>query len=146
MPCIHRGFRAITRLQIETSPIADRVCHDWYSQKEHSTGSSLLGISRQWEIPLCRVCGLAPEWFCYHCNACSNIFLKDFADPRFCFCESYCWSHLSESPHSRTTGCFEHASNFSLGQRFEPIGLNERLLGITEQEYDDILTELGIDF
>lgn len=147
MPCIHKGFRAITRLQIETSPIADRVCHDWYSGREHGSLSGYNGIPGQWNVPLCRTCHKPPEWFVYMCVACERVFIRDFSSPQFCLCESYCWDHLSLGPFSRTEGCLEHASSFSLGNGIiPPSGLNERLLGITEQEYDDILNELGIDF
>ena len=146
MPCVHRGFRDITFSEIDNSHLADRICHDWYSEREHSL-SGYFGVQRQWNVPLCRTCGGAPKWFVYMCTFCSTLFIKDFSDPRFCFCESYCWDHLSEGPFSPTKGCLEHASSFSLGLgTVAPSGLNARLIGITEEEYTDILSELGIDF
>ena len=147
MPCVHKGFHDITWTQIEASILADRICRDWY-REGHSAPVSFNGMGRQWNVPLCRVCGAPPKWFVFSCHACSNIFIRDFIDARFCFCESYCWNHLSESPFSPTTGCLEHSSTFSLepDRQVSPSGLNERLIGITAQEYSDILDELGIDF
>lgn len=121
----------------------DKVCHGYRypPDSDHRGYTSLRGV------PVCKVCTRPGAYLLFYCLSCGSLFIKDFADSRFCNFYPHCWSCLPKLqwPYCPTHSTARGLSSFGIVDfpytARSPRGFNPRVY--TEEELKDVFAFLN---
>lgn len=85
---------------------------------------------RHVEDSLCRECRKLPAYYLRKCFNCTNFFIKDFFDSRYCRFIPFCWNCLPQLPWS---SCPDHPDRINWDNQL-PLGVNPKTF--TQEELD----------
>lgn len=131
------------RVGIEYKTIKKHELPHRLQQLYHSCGeySAMTASVENGGPPKCGNCNKVVPWFFYKCVKCEAYFIRDFRHPKFCPAYPTCWEHTLELPWEF---CEDHSykpktyagnaawQNDWYRPYVEPIGLNPKILDVTE--------------